>query len=378
MDACWTKIKHRFCEDMIQHLIYPVLGAVLCMCFGCATTSKIVMRDDPLIGTVVKGDTGEPVSFSGLMDTLTHSDIVYLSEKHDNPMHHAIEHQVIQALIDQGHAPLLGFEFFSYQDTPLLLNLVDAGQKAHSPKMEKAVEQRIRKKLGWKNQSDTMWGYYWDLIKFAADNNFSAAGLDLSTTQKRRITRKGRDGLSPIELQQLFSTGLSNTAYESYMKSVFVSVHCGMDHGRMTERLYDTWVARNDRMALSVVELFNAVKTKDHDGAGRKPGPVVVIIGAGHTEYGLGVMDRVHHLKPNATQTNLAITEIEREPADLAQYLAPLSLEGFDPVPPADFLWFTQRESYKDPCEKFKRTLEKMKKRKKRRSDLYLNPRHKI
>lgn len=350
----------------MQRLIYFLIGSVLCLFCGCATTSKIVMRDDPLIGTLVKGDTGEPVSFTGLMDMLIHSDIIYLSEKHDNPMHHAIQHRVIQALIDQGRAPILGFEFFSYQDTPLLLNLVDAGRKAHTPKMEKAVEQRIRKKLGWKNQSDTMWGYYWDLIRLAADNDLPAAGLDLSATQKRRITRKGLDGLSPIELQQLFSTGLSNTAYESYMKSVFVSVHCGMDHGRMTDRLYDTWMARNDRMALSVVELFNAVQTQDRDEAGRKTGPVVIIIGAGHTEYGLGVMDRVHHLKPNISQTNLAITEIERKPAGIAQYLEPLSLEGFNPVPPADYLWFTQRVSYEDPCEKFKTALEKMKKQKKR------------
>ncbi|WP_020588361.1 ChaN family lipoprotein [Desulfobacter curvatus] len=349
----------------MQRLIYFLTGCVFCLFCGCATTSKTVMRDDPLIGALVKGETGEPVCFADLVDTLIHSDIVYLSEKHDNPMHHAIQHRVLQAIIDRGYAPVLGFEFFSYQNTPLLLNLVDAGKKVHSPKMEKAVEQRIREKLGWKKQSDTMWGYYWNLIRLAVDNGLPAVGLDLSATQKRRITRKGLDGLSPIELQQLFSTKLSNTAYESYMKSVFVSVHCGMDHGRMTERLYDTWMTRNDRMALSVTELFNAVQTQERDEAGRKTGPVVIIIGAGHTEYGLGVLDRVHHLKPNATQINLAITEIEREPADLAQYIAPLSLEGFDPVPPADFLWFTQRVSYEDPCEKFKTALEKMKKHKK-------------
>jgi uncharacterized iron-regulated protein len=323
------------------------------------------MRDDPLIGTVINANTGEPVRFDELMDTLIQSDIVYLSEKHDNPMHHAIQHRVIQALIDRGHAPIIGFEFFSYQDTPLLLNLVDAEKKAHSPKMENAVEHRIRKKLGWDRQSDTMWGYYWHLIRLAVENDLPAAGLDLSATQKRRITRKGLDGLSPIELQQLFSTGLSNTAYESYMKSIFVSVHCGMDHGRMTERLYDTWIARNDRIALSVLELSKAVQAQDLDEAKRKTGPVVIIIGAGHTEYGLGVIDRVHHLKPDIIQTNLAITEIDREPADLPHYLTPLSLEGFEPPPPADFLWFTQRVSYEDPCEKFKATLEKMKKRRK-------------
>ncbi|MCG8553336.1 MAG: ChaN family lipoprotein [Desulfobacterales bacterium] len=345
----------------MQRLIYFLTGCLLCLFCGCATTLKVIMRDDPLIGTLVKAETGESVRFADLMETLVRSDIIYLSEKHDNPMHHVIQHRVIQALIDRGHAPIIGFEFFSYQDTPLLLNLLDAEKKGHSPKMEKAVEQRIRKKLGWDKQSDTMWGYYWHLIRLAVENDLPAAGLDLSATQKRRITRKGLDGLSPIELQQLFSTKLSNTAYASYMKSVFVSVHCGMDHSRMTERLYDTWMMRNDRMALSVIELFNAVQAKDRNTAGRQTGPVVIIIGAGHTEYGLGVPDRVNHLNPNIIQTNLAITEIERDPADLARYLTPLDLEGFEPVPPADFLWFTQRVSYEDPCEKFKRVLEKMK-----------------
>jgi len=118
-----------------------------------------------------------------------------------------------------------------------------------------------------------------------------------------------------------------------------------------------------DRMALSVAELFNAVQTRDRTGAGRKTGPVVIIMGAGHTEYGLGVMDRVRHLQPRAAQTNLAITEIAREPADIRHYLAPLDLDGFDPVPPGDYLWFTQRVSYEDPCEKFKTVLKKMKKR---------------
>ena len=76
----------------MERLIYPVFGVVLCLFCGCATTAKIVMRDDPLIGTVVRGDTGKPVRFADLMDKLIHSDIIYLSEKHDNPMHHVIQH----------------------------------------------------------------------------------------------------------------------------------------------------------------------------------------------------------------------------------------------------------------------------------------------
>ncbi len=325
---------------------------------SCVTTWKQAPRNDPLIGTIVNADTGTPVSFLQLVEALVQHDVIYLSEKHDNPMHHAFQHRVIQTLIDQGRSPSLGFEFFSYQDTPLLLNLVDARQKAHVPGMEKNVEKQIRRKLGWDTQPDQMWGYYWDLIQLAADNGLPAAGLDLSATQKRRITRKGIEGLSALENQLIFSTRLCDPVYESYMKSVFVQVHCGMDHGRMTDRLYDTWLARNDRMALSVVQLAKAIQqTPDSTMAG----PVVVIIGAGHTDYGLGVIDRVKHLYPAVSQVNLAMTEINREPAGLDHYISPLDLEGLEPNPVADYLLFTQRVSYEDPCEKFRATFEKMK-----------------
>ena len=345
----------------MRQLFYLLFSLLMLLTCACATVPKQAKRLDPLIGTIVKADTGACVTFTQLVDALAQTDVIYLSEKHDNPMHHAFQHRIIQTLIDQGRAPSLGFEFFSSQDTPLLLNFVDASQKAHSLDMEKTVETQMRKKLGWDTQPDQMWQYYWSLMQLAAANHLTAAGLDLSAVQKRRITRKGLEGLFALELQQIFSTRLANPAYEDYMKSIFVQVHCGMDHGRMTDRLYDTWMARNDRMALSVVQLAKAVKLTQVNQNNRKPGPVVVIIGGGHTEYGLGVIDRVNAIDPGISQVNLGMTEISREPAELTDYLAPLDLEGFKPVPPADFLLFTQRVSYEDPCAKFKESLKKMK-----------------
>ena len=41
-------------------------------------------------------------------------------------------------------------------------------------------------------------------------------------------------------------------------------------------------------------------------------------------------------------------------------YNQTLELEGFEPTLPADYLWFTQRVSYKDPCEEFKAVFKKM------------------
>lgn len=338
-------------EDIMRPFLHLAIFLVIPLVYACATAPKTMVRQDPLIGKIIHAPDHQFIPFNTLVDKIADQDVIYLSEKHDNPMHHTIQHQIIKALIDKKKVPILGFEFFSMEDTPFLLSFADSGKAAHTPKMEAAIEKQARKKLGWDTQSDTMWAYYYDLMKLARENHLPIAGIDLSTSQKHRITRKGLEGLSAIEKKTLFSSRLSNAPYETHMKSIFKSVHCGMGNEKMTSRLYDTWVARNDKMALSISQLYE-----------KEPkGPIVVIIGRGHTEYGLGVMDRVKALNPQLSQVNIGLTEITRAPSDLADYLHPLKLEGFEPTAPSDYLWFTQRVSYADPCEEFKAALKKMK-----------------
>ena len=324
----------------------------LFMVQSCATTKKSIMRKDPLIGKIINAKSNQAINFDSLIKDISTYDVIYLSEKHDNPEHHHIQQSIIRRLIKNGLKPTIGFEFFSMENTPDLLNFVDSGKVTHSKKIEKIIEADLRKKLRWDTQSDQMWRYYYDLLTLAKKEKLQVAGIDLPVTLKKRITRKGINNISPIEKEQVFSTKLSDEAYKDYMFDIFKAVHCGMGHERMQSRLYDTWVARNDEMAHSITRLY----------AHRK-GPIVIIIGGGHTEHGLGVINRVAAIDKAIKQVNIALREISVTPSDLPEYLVPLDLEGFEKVPPADYLWFTQRVSYADPCEEFKKSLQKMKKK---------------
>ena len=321
---------------------------------SCATTRKSMKRQDPLIGKIINTNSNQPVDFESLIKNISTYDVIYLSEKHDNPEHHHIQERVILGLIEKGLTPTLGFEFFSLEDTPDLLNFVDSGKVAHTKKIEKIIATDLRKKLRWDTQSDKMWNYYYDLLSLAKKENLQVAGIDLPATLKKRITRKGINGISPIEKEQVFTTQLSDETYKDYMFSIFKDVHCGMGNEKMQARLYDTWVARNDKMALSITRLYK-----------HRKGPIVIIIGGGHTEYGLGVIDRVAAVDKTIKQVNIALKEISVRPSGLLEYVLPLELAGFEKVPQADFLWFTQRVSYSDPCEEFKKSLKKMKKKSK-------------
>lgn len=325
---------------------------------SCMTTPPPlpVERKDPLIGTIIDAKTQNKVDFSSLINTIADYDVIYLSEKHDNADQHAAQNTIIKALSDklspENKKPSVGFEFFSMNHTPDLLNFIDAGKVEHSKKVEDLIEKDLRMKLGWQRQSDTWWNYYYSLLKTAQKEGLMVAGLDLSSTIKKRLTKKGLKGITPLEQEQIYSTGLDDITYKNYMYEILKASHCGMGYGKKTNNMYETWVARNDRMALSIKQMH------DHS-----PGPVIVIVGGGHTEYGLGVIDRVKSINPNIRQINIALTEIWVEPAGLDDYLEPLNLEGYPRVPKGDILWFFQRTSYEDPCEKYKPLIEKMKKK---------------
>ncbi len=337
----------------MNKLIYLLLAFfAIAMIQSCvAINTKPIKRDDPLIGKIINTKTNKEIGFESLVKAIAAYDVIYLSEKHDNPEHHNIQKSILLSLIKKGLKPTIGFEFFSMEGTPDLLNFVDSGKVPHSKKVEKIIKADLRKKLRWDTQEDKMWNYYYDLINIAKKENLPVAGIDLSETLKKRITRKGINGITPIEKEQVYSTKLADNIYKDHMYSIFKAVHCGMGNEKMQSRLYDTWVARNDKIALSISQLHNSNK-----------GPIVIIIGGGHTEYGLGVINRVKFIDKTIKQVNITLTEISRKTSELSEYMRPLDLKGYKNIPPADFLMFTQRVSYKDPCIEFKKSLEKMRK----------------
>lgn len=332
-------------RTVIIYLIFLLLPLIQ----SCITSEKTMMRNDPLVGKIMDVKKQSSIDFDTLISRIKSFDVIYLSEKHDNPDHHKFQEKIIRSLIETGIKPAIGFEFFSMDNTPDLLNFIDSGKINHSDEQIKFIETDLRRKLEWDTQSDDMWSYYLSLLNIAKENNLLTAGIDLASNIKKRITRKGINGITALEAEQMFSTHFENKTYKDYMFSIFKDVHCGMELENMQSRLYDTWLARNDKMALSIVQI-----AKQHNS------PVIIIIGGGHTRHGLGVIDRVTAINKDLTQVNIDLSEISTQPSDLSEYMSLLDLEGFAPSFPSDYMWFSQRVSYKDPCEEFRASLKKM------------------
>lgn len=320
---------------------------------GCTQTQQKTMRQDPLIGTIVSSQTGKQVSYDLLLKKALAAEVVYLGEKHDNAEHHAHQRRLIKDLIQQGTSPILGFEFFSMEQTGALMRYVTQAGSPHGDTHDHIAEQRLRRDLGWLSRSDESWEFYFSFIRLARENKLIVFGADLPREIVRRITRNGVDSLTAVELSLLRSTDLRNEAYRELMYDAFKAAHCGFAHQEMQEKMYQAWLQRNDTMAFSLVQMHRQYPDR----------PIVMILGNGHVEYNMAVYERATFLQPSLNQLNIGLQEISIHPAPLTDYLQTVTRKGREFPPPHDFLWFTQRSSYENPCETFHNQLKQLKKR---------------
>ncbi|MEN8205551.1 MAG: ChaN family lipoprotein [Pseudomonadota bacterium] len=302
---------------------------------------------DPLAGRIFSTVSQAELSSSELYNRMDNAQVIYLGETHDNTHHHELQKQIIQQLLQRGRRPAIGFEFFSVEQTPYLMQYVQEGPLPKGSGTGKLRETQLRKQLGWTERPDPSWSAYFSLIKIARDNQLPVFGADLPKAMRYRLGRVDVNELTAIERTQLVNTGFEDAAYRQLMFEKFTRAHCGWNDPVVLQRLYDTWLLRNDAMAHSV-----AVMVKTRGGE-----PVVMILGSGHVQHDMGVYERVGYLLPDVVQFNLGFKEVARQPMDLGEYIKSSEIEGTGFLPDHEYFWFTQRLSYDDPCHRFRQKL---------------------
>ena len=319
----------------------------IALCFPLTCASGVKHRSDPLLETIVRTADQKTISPDALHAALENADVIYLSEKHDNPRQHELQLLIIQELLRRGKKPAIGFEFFSREQTGYLMHYT-RGKPSPFEHGEHGGEAFLRRQLDWDTQPDEDWKFYYAIIALAKQHRLTAFGTDLPASIKMRLTRYGANKLTGIERRSLSPTGFSNPAYEQLMKQKFTASHCGWSEPNLLERLYQTWVARNDAMARSIVDMLE-----------EQGGPVVMIVGGGHVEHNMGIVERTASLRPQTRQVNLGLTEIAVQPTPLSDYIDRQTVQGVVFGPVHDYLWFTRRVDYDDPCEQYRKMLKR-------------------
>jgi uncharacterized iron-regulated protein len=303
-----------------SHLSVVVAALVVVAAAPLPEWQSPLGREHPLVGTVWDVATGSALSPEALVAHLAAWRYVLLGEKHDNPDHHRLQAWIVRELIAAGRRPAIAFEMFrADQADAIARHLATSHGDARG----------LGEALDWRRSGWPAWSMYEPIVEAALRARLSLLAANLSETTTGALRRGGAAALDPGVAARL---GLDRPLSDDVRQRITTDIrdgHCG----RLPEPAVDSFVvvqrARDAHMAA-------AMREAGGDGA-------VLIAGVGHVRRDVGVPRAL----PDGEVASLALLEAR------ADMRAP-------PVLAVDYVWLTPRVDDRDPCERFRRDLERL------------------
>ena len=280
-----------------------------------------LQRDHPLVGTIWDVAGARALTPEALVKQLAARRYVLLGEKHDNVDHHRLQAWVIDALVAAGRRPAVALEMLRADQADALARHL-AAAPTDAAGLGDAVDWR---RSGW-----PAWPTYAPIAEAALRARLPIVAANLSQAATTSLRQGGTAAIDPALVTRLELDRPAPDDLRQGLARELRAGHCG----HLPEGAIDGFVlvqrARDAHMAA-------ALRDAGGDGA-------VLIAGAGHVRRDLGV--------PRAL------------PAGETAALAFVEVDAGTPAPPAsapfDYLWFTPRVDERDPCERFRRSLERL------------------
>ncbi len=296
-------------------------------------------RDHPLVGRIQDLASGEWIDEAKLLEALAKQRFVVLGEKHDNPDHHRLEARVIDSLVRAGRRPAIAFEMLSADVAADLAKVIAA---------EAVSADDVRDAVRWDASGWPPFALYAPVVEAALTARLPLATANLPGAALEPLGRSGLAGLDARVREELTLDLPLADAERAAMARDLRDAHCGHADPAHLERMVDVQTARDAWMAAALLAVESYPGT---DGA-------VLIAGAEHARRDRGAPFYLLRRDPEATLASLAFVEVRADATD------PRAVLGLDPgtAAPFDYAWFTPASDSEDPCERFRESLERMRK----------------
>jgi uncharacterized iron-regulated protein len=287
---------------MISKILWTAMIAY--MVAGCAAAPQTVMMKDSdtsfAEGTIISAKTGQPVAYEDLLADLAAVRVIYIGERHTDPIHHEIQLQFVRDLAGIHSDMAVGMEMFDFTYQPVLDQWSAGGLE----------EPDFLEKVQWYANWRFPFSLYKDILTFIKDNNLRLVGLNIPSYIPSRVRVGGIDNLlesDKTHLPQNIDT--TNEAHRAYLEPVFKHHH--FSGNANFEYFYQAQCLWEDTMAASIArQLGDDV--------------MVVLAGNGHIIFKFGIPDRAYELNGAAFRTI---------------FLAPVGSEV--ELSYADYIWVT-------------------------------------
>jgi uncharacterized iron-regulated protein len=235
------------------------------------------------VGQIIDIDSGSAISFDQLIDRLESKTVIFIGEVHDNPEHHLIQVQILQALMDR-YAPLaVAMEFFQKHKQEALERYMHGT----------TTEELFLKDVEWNEGWTFDYHLYRPLILMIRAKGGEILAINAPNKIVKKVARSGISSLEPEERRQLAKKiDLGNKGHRAYLSEVYKE-HVHPDLKRF-DYFYQAQCVWEDTMAENIAEYLTQHQEK-----------MVVFAGNGHLIKKFGVPDRTQRRIPGTMATIL-------------------------------------------------------------------------
>jgi len=287
-------------------------------------------QDHPLSGTIWTSDF-KRVAPAELEAALAKARYVLLGEIHDNPDHHRLQAQLIEALVRNGRRPAVVFEMIPGHLQSELDRHGQAGDRDAG---------KLGKALKWEESGWPDWSMYRPIFDTAllAGLPLIAGGLDADA---RKAAAKGTPASLYERLVQDFDLDkpLMPEIAEAESREIKEG-HCNLLPDAALPPMLRAQRAADGAMAKAMAS------ANPRDGA-------VLIAGAGHVRNDWAVSHILRKKAPEATVVSVAFVEVDPKRSAPSAYME--ALPGLEK--PFDFIYLTPRADLTDHCAELEKQL---------------------
>jgi uncharacterized iron-regulated protein len=293
--------------------IQTTLLALVCLCvIGCAgvrhpqpptaTIEGLAERFRP--GQILDLASGKVIAFEELIAHISSKELIFVGEAHDNPDHHLIQVQILQAVANLSPSLNLGMEFFQKQQQPIVDRYIQG----------ESTEKEFLAAVEWKKTWGFDYHFYRPLMQLARERGYRVLAINAPNDMVRKVARTGLKALEPSERDQLpKAIDLTQARHRAFLQEIY-NEHS--PHGlKDFEFFYEAQCVWEETMAYNLSEHLKS-------GEGR----LIAFTGNGHIVNKFGVPDRT----------------VRRVPVSMVTVM-PYPLNGKETIDRgiADYLWFT-------------------------------------
>ncbi|MGE5838631.1 MAG: ChaN family lipoprotein, partial [Deltaproteobacteria bacterium] len=182
--------------------VQTMILVLACLCvLGCAglrpshppsaTIEGVTERFRP--GQIVDLASGKVITFEDLVARLSSKDLIFVGEAHDNPDHHLIQVQILQAVANLSPSLTLGMEFFQQPQQSLVDRYVQG----------ESTEKEFLEAVNWKRNWGHDYHFYRPLLQYAKERKYQVLAINAPSHLVRKVARTGLKSLEPSERELL-------------------------------------------------------------------------------------------------------------------------------------------------------------------------------